>query len=498
MAIGLMLGALGCGRGGRRDVLVLVRAGDPVSEAIGASYARARGIARSRLLALELEVPGTATGRPMAVVERARFEASIVAPIEAWLAEHDPEHAVRFLVVAQGLPWRIDACHDGREDLAPICDALAVDAALAGLGAMPGRAGEANPYFLDDRPFEQFRADVPDASPRFLVGRLAGPREPVDPATGIPIAVAHLIARGGAEPAPVGARPSWGVTGPADRARSTIATSTLLDPIAARLPLYGHRVCADCARAGPEAPGPIGWVRLHGEDEPGSAGDAIADGPAAGLVAPGFVVDLAAPAPHVATGSADPERDAAIERRLGAWIERGAGAISTHLADPGLAGVTRPVHQLEALVRGRPVAEAHLRSVPRLGWTNVLVGDPLLALAVATPPAMPVDRDADGIPDVVDDCREEPNPDQRDSNGDGLGNRCDPDVDDDGRVETSLGRIYPLDERGDLETIALTVRSGLYVPDHDLDGDGRVDERDLTLARLWLHRPPGPGAAPAR
>ncbi|MAG34598.1 MAG: hypothetical protein CL908_27330 [Deltaproteobacteria bacterium] len=127
---------------------------------------------------------------------------------------------------------------------------------------------------------------------------------------------------------------------------------------------------------------------------------------------------------------------------------------------------------------------------------NVFVGDPLLAL---TEPESVVsgDRDADGVPDSSDNCREEPNPTQRDSNGDGVGNRCDADVDDDGRVETSWGRIYPLDARGDLEAIALTARNGPHNPDHDLDGDGRVDQRDLALAQLWLFRSPGPSATQA-
>jgi hypothetical protein len=45
----------------------------------------------------------------------------------------------------------------------------------------------------------------------------------------------------------------------------------------------------------------------------------------------------------------------------------------------------------------------------------------------------------------------------------------------------------------------LTARNGPYNPDHDLDGDGQVNERDLALAQLWLFRPPGPsGQHPGR
>lgn len=37
----------------------------------------------------------------------------------------------------------------------------------------------------------------------------------------------------------------------------------------------------------------------------------------------------------------------------------------------------------------------------------------------------PVDTDADGIPDDVDNCPDTPNPDQADSDGDGIGDACD-------------------------------------------------------------------------
>ena len=36
------------------------------------------------------------------------------------------------------------------------------------------------------------------------------------------------------------------------------------------------------------------------------------------------------------------------------------------------------------------------------------------------------------------------------------------------------------------------MRTGLYVPDQDLDGDGQIDARDLGIAQLYLHLPPGP------
>jgi len=44
------------------------------------------------------------------------------------------------------------------------------------------------------------------------------------------------------------------------------------------------------------------------------------------------------------------------------------------------------------------------------------------------------DTDDDGVPDNADNCTLVGNADQRDTNGDGFGNLCDPDLDNDGNV----------------------------------------------------------------
>ena len=125
------------------------------------------------------------------------------------------------------------------------------------------------------------------------------------------------------------------------------------------------------------------------------------------------------------------------------------------------------------------------------------VGDPLMRLPEENTKPIPPDRDGDGVVDTSDNCTHIPNVSQRDTDGDGIGNVCDADVDGDGLVTTSFGRIFPVGDRGDVEWIALTARNGPYDPDHDLDGDGAVDERDVAMAQLGLFRAPGPAAARA-
>jgi hypothetical protein len=52
-----------------------------------------------------------------------------------------------------------------------------------------------------------------------------------------------------------------------------------------------------------------------------------------------------------------------------------------------------------------------------------------------------VDRDHDGWIDSVDDCPNDPDPAQKDTDADGVGNGCDKDVDGDGTLNPSDGDV---------------------------------------------------------
>jgi len=111
---------------------------------------------------------------------------------------------------------------------------------------------------------------------------------------------------------------------------------------------------------------------------------------------------------------------------------------------------------------------------------NVYVGDPLMQ--VARPLAAVADGDGDGVPDRRDDCREQPNPDQRDADSDGFGDPCDADFDQSGSVG-----------QPDLVRFERALHGIAYQAGADLDGDGRVDDRDRSLVHLQIGHPPGPG-----
>ena len=103
-----------------------------------------------------------------------------------------------------------------------------------------------------------------------------------------------------------------------------------------------------------------------------------------------------------------------------------------------------------------------------------------LAALIATP-AFAADRDGDGVDDTLDNCLFVGNPDQRDTNGDGFGNRCDADLNDDGLVTTAdFGAFFSVYGRTD--------------DDADFDGNGLVTTADFGVFFDLFGRPVGPGA----
>ena len=93
-----------------------------------------------------------------------------------------------------------------------------------------------------------------------------------------------------------------------------------------------------------------------------------------------------------------------------------------------------------------------------------------------------VDSDNDGVNDSTDNCTDIENADQRDTNGDLIGNACDPDLNGDCVVDFL--------DLGAFKAVFLSAD-----PDADFDGNGQVDFNDLGLMKSFFLAPPGPNAA---
>ena len=95
------------------------------------------------------------------------------------------------------------------------------------------------------------------------------------------------------------------------------------------------------------------------------------------------------------------------------------------------------------------------------------------------------DIDADGHGSFLDNCTDVANFDQVDTDGDGIGNRCDPDVappQNDCMVDFLDVGVYKANflQVGDLDT--------------DNNGDGQTDFLDLVIVKAYFLEPPGPSS----
>jgi hypothetical protein len=100
---------------------------------------------------------------------------------------------------------------------------------------------------------------------------------------------------------------------------------------------------------------------------------------------------------------------------------------------------------------------------------------------IAEIPPGPPDADDDGVLDADDNCTNVANPNQRDSDGDGYGNFCDADLNNDGVITV-------------FDFLLLRSRLNSTDADADLNGDGFVTVVDYLMLRSMLNQSPGPSA----
>jgi hypothetical protein len=118
-------------------------------------------------------------------------------------------------------------------------------------------------------------------------------------------------------------------------------------------------------------------------------------------------------------------------------------------------------------------------------------------IALGTSPD--TDADLDGVIDVDDNCPLVPNgplsPDaggfsQRDTDGDGVENMCNGDLNNDGDTNTLDLNLYKLAHR-------TVCGNANYNPNADFNGDGRINTLDLNIYKGLHRKLPGPSCVVA-
>ncbi len=138
--------------------------------------------------------------------------------------------------------------------------------------------------------------------------------------------------------------------------------------------------------------------------------------------------------------------------------------------------VSTPVPTAAATVTPRPTATSTPipTAVPTELPSPTLVPDPS---GIPVPDVL--DTDGDSVPDSKDNCTLSRNPSQRDADGDGYGNRCDADLNNDGKVSFKDWSLFR-QAMGSNDLVA------------DLNEDGRVTTADSRILRRYWNRAPGP------
>jgi len=480
-------------------VCVVVNRASPVSVAIGQAYAEARGIPGDQIVELEIPVADPSLGDARhESIGRDAFEQLIRQPLERIFEERGWVDEMEVIVTTKGIPLRVEGPEISAAFLLRDDTTASVDAELSLLFSpligSPGVATSGNPYFGRTLSFREFRDQHPGSPLRYMVARLTGFQAPTEAGSALPRDVEQLLARAQADPSE---RPLWLIDPDPALPRSIeVANDLLLGTAIGSLDSLGVRLVVheDQGFAGnfEAIQGYASWGSNASQEPLPSAYGKVSGRTYPGQFAPrALATDLVST--NGRTFTAPPRYGQSLVADL---VALGVGGATGHVAEPTLAGVARPQILLGEYAQGVRAIEAYYRSIPFLGWMNIYVGDPLMQLPAPATEGFRMDSDGDGQVDWRDNCRWIPNPRQRDTDQDGYVNFCDADVDSDGRTTSSWGETFPRSQRGDVEAIALTARDGHYVPDHDLDGDNKVDERDVSIAQLLLFRPPGPGASP--
>jgi len=168
-------------------------------------------------------------------------------------------------------------------------------------------------------------------------------------------------------------------------------------------------------------------------------------------------------------------------------IQMEAGAAATLTGGPLPSDVS--VVEGDAVLVGLPEGTSDVHAVstgdPLVLAEPIALGDATVLTTTAPDPAIWVDSDGDGQADPWDNCRDDANASQSDVDGDGFGDLCDADLNNDGVVgnpDFAAFRLAYGSQPGDAH----------WSPVADLNSDGAVGAPDFNRFRQLFGGLPGP------
>jgi uncharacterized protein (TIGR03790 family) len=364
-------------------VLVVVNAKSEASARIGEYYAAKRAIPAGQVLRLSL-----LDAQPPDGIDRRLFETAIQAPIARWLASHQAQDRILFIVLTKDIPLRIEGGSQPGTT-ASVDSELALlylrmtGASLALSGPIP------NPYFLANRPIAEARRFAREDQSIYLVTRLDG----------YTVEDVLAVIDRGAAPSVTGrfvldAKSSW-----SDKGNEWLrqAVERLK---AAGLP--GDRVLFDEGASVVIDQDDVLGYYSWGSNDPAIRRRDFNLRFRPGAIGAMFVSTdgrtFREPPADWPIGNWDDKSTwfaGSPQSLMGDLIRQGISGVAGHVAEPLLGHTIRPNVLFPAYFAGFTLAEAFYLSMPSLSWMTVVVGDPLCAPFATgreqTRPATPID-----------------------------------------------------------------------------------------------------------
>ncbi len=350
------------------NVLVVANAANADSVRIAEEYARGRAVPSDQVLKLDhmpADVPET--------IPRQAFVVAIQSPIARWIASHAAFDRILYIVLAKGIPLRVQGTSGRNGSMASVDSELALLYRMMAAGVVSGSPGpQPNPYFLSDRPVSEATPFSHKDSDLYLVTRLDA--YTVDD-------VLALVARGRAPAADgrfvLDMRASLNAAGNSwlQRASDRLDAAgwkgkVVLDPTSRVI--TGESDLLGYCSWGSNDPA-IRVRRFDNKFVPGALAAMFVSTDARSFKEP--------PAQWNVGAWGDPKTyfGGSPQSLTGDLIREGVTGVAGHVGEPFLDATIRPDILFPAYVSGSNLAEAFYLAMPKVGWQTVVIGDPLCA-----------------------------------------------------------------------------------------------------------------------